>query len=85
MIKITLSVEGMMCKMCEAHVNDAINKTFSDVKVSSSHQNNQTVVLTKNNIDIDALKQVIVSEGYKVGEIVVEEQKKKGLFSFLKK
>mgnify|MGYP003538212224 CR=1 FL=1 len=26
MIKIILSVDGMMCKMCEAHVNDAIKK-----------------------------------------------------------
>ena len=32
MIKIVLSVDGMMCKMCEAHVNDAIKKNFCKCK-----------------------------------------------------
>ena len=26
MIKITLEIDGMMCGMCEAHVNDAIRR-----------------------------------------------------------
>ena len=85
MIKIVLSVDGMMCKMCEAHVNDAIKKAFTDVKVSSSHENKQTVILTKSQIDKEILKQVVEKEGFAVIDIQREEQKKKGLFSFLKK
>ncbi len=26
MIQITLEIDGMMCGMCEAHVNDAVRK-----------------------------------------------------------
>ena len=28
MLKITLGVDGMMCGMCESHVNDAVRKAF---------------------------------------------------------
>ncbi len=85
MIKIILSVDGMMCKMCEAHVNDAINKEFLDVKVSSSHQDGQTIILTKTEIDEEKLKDIVEKEGFKVLDIKIEEQKKKGLFSIFKK
>ncbi len=85
MIKIVLSVDGMMCKMCEAHVNDAIKREFLNVKVSSSHQDGQTIILTKTEVDTEKLKEIVEKEGFKVLDIKVEEQKKKGLFGFLKK
>ncbi|MBE7081926.1 MAG: heavy-metal-associated domain-containing protein [Clostridiales bacterium] len=85
MIKIVLSVDGMMCKMCEAHVNDAIKREFLNVKVSSSHQDKQTIIQTKTEIDKDELIKVVEKEGFKVLDIKVEEQKKKGIFGFLKK
>ena len=38
MTKTTLKIDGMMCGMCEAHVNDAIRKAVPDAtKVKSSH------------------------------------------------
>ncbi len=85
MIKIVLSVDGMMCKMCEAHVNDGIKKAFASVKVSSSHETKQTIVLSKTQIDLENLKQVVEKEGFTVLDIKIEENKKKGLFSFLKR
>ena len=36
MWKYTVEVNGMMCGMCEAHVNDAIRKAFPVKKVNSS-------------------------------------------------
>ena len=36
MIKTTLRIGGMMCGMCEAHVNDAIRARFNVKKVTSS-------------------------------------------------
>ena len=29
MIKTTVKVDGMMCGMCESHVNDAVSKSLS--------------------------------------------------------
>ena len=37
MIKTTVKVDGMMCGMCESHVNDAVRKVFQVDKVTSSH------------------------------------------------
>ena len=51
MLKITVQVDGMMCGMCEAHVNDAVRKAFPVKKVTSSHSKGQTVILTESDID----------------------------------
>lgn len=37
MTKTTLKIDGMMCGMCESHVNDAIRNAFEVKKVTSSH------------------------------------------------
>lgn len=37
MLKIMVQVDGMMCGMCEAHVNDASRKAFPVKKATSSH------------------------------------------------
>lgn len=51
MLKITLGVDGMMCGMCESHVNDAVRKAFPVKKVTSSHGKGQTVILTEQDLD----------------------------------
>lgn len=33
MIKTTVKVDGMMCGMCESHVNDAVRKAFQVKKL----------------------------------------------------
>ena len=37
MLKITMGIDGMMCGMCESHINDAIRREFKVKKVTSSH------------------------------------------------
>ena len=37
MVKTTLGIDGMMCGMCESHMNDAIRNNFDVKKVTSSH------------------------------------------------
>ena len=37
MVQTTLKVNGMMCGMCESHINDVVRKTANIQKVSSSH------------------------------------------------
>ena len=51
MEQITLKVDGMMCGMCESHVNEAVRKAFPKAKkVTSSHSKGQTVILTEEDI-----------------------------------
>ena len=53
MQKITLEIDGMMCGMCESHINDAIRKAFSVKKVSSSHSKDRTEIITDDELDED--------------------------------
>ena len=86
MIKTTVKVDGMMCGMCESHVNDAVRKAFQVNKVTSSHSKGETVIISDGPVDESRLKTAINATGYEVKGITSElYEKKKGLFSFLKK
>ncbi len=86
MLKITMGIDGMMCGMCESHINDAIRREFKVKKVTSSHTKKQTVILTEKPLDEDKLRKVIDDTGYKVMSIeTAEEEKKGGLFGLFKK
>ena len=81
MIKITLGIDGMTCGMCEAHVNDAIHRSFPIKKVSSSHRKKETVILTDTEIEEESLFRVIEALGYSVLRLEkTTEIKKKFLF-----
>lgn len=80
MWKYTVEVRGMMCGMCEAHVNDAVRKAFPVKKVSSSRGKKQTVVISERELDTSALSDAIRKTGYEVGEIQKEPYEKKGFF-----
>ena len=82
MLKITVQVDGMMCGMCESHVNNAVRKVFPVKKVTSSHSKGQTVILTENDIDEGTLRSAIGATGYEVKEVSKEPYEKKGPFGF---
>ena len=86
MIKTTVKVDGMMCGMCESHVNDAVRKAFQVNKVTSSHSKGETVIISDGPVDESRLKTDINATVYEVKVITSEPyEKKKGLFSFLHK
>ncbi len=80
MKKITVKVDGMMCGMCESHVNDAVRKAFPVKKVTSFHRKGQTVILTENDIDENALRSAIGATGYEVKAVSKEPYEKKEWF-----
>ena len=86
MVQTTLKVNGMMCGMCESHINDCIRKNFSVDKVTTSHSKGQSVILSKEPLDEDKIRSVIADTGYTLlGVTSGEAEEKKGLFSFLRK
>ena len=86
MIKTTLKIDGMMCGLCESHINDAIRNSFDVKKVNSSHTKGETVIVSKEALDEDKIKSVIDKTGYELKSVSSEEfEEKKGLFGFLKK
>jgi copper chaperone CopZ len=80
MVKICLKVEGMMCGMCESHINDAVRSAFPVKKVTSSHTKGETVILAEQEIDGDALRKAIDKTGYTVASVTSEPYEKKGFF-----
>ena len=86
MIETTVRVDGMMCGMCESHVNEAVRKAFPEVKkVASSHTKGQTVIQSEQALDEAQLRDAIDATGYEVKGISSKPYEKKGFFSFLKK
>ena len=86
MVRTTVKLDGMMCGMCESHVNDAVRKAFQVNKVTSSHTKGETVIITDTPVDEAKLKTAISVTGYEVKGVTSEPyEKKKGFFSFLHK
>ena len=80
MLKITIDIDGMMCGMCETHINDAIHNNFSVKKVKSSHSKGKTEIITEKSLDEDKLREIIEKTGYTITGIHYESYEKKGLF-----
>lgn len=76
MKKITAKVDGMMCLMCESHVNDMIRKAFKVKKVTSSHKKNETVIITGEDLSVDQIDTVLSEMGYHCIDVKVEPYKK---------
>lgn len=81
MIKTTLKIEGMMCSMCEAHINDVIRKVVPGAKkVSSSHTKGEASFLSEEAVDEKLLKNAVAATGYTCMSVVSEPYEKKGWF-----
>ena len=85
MYQITLNIDGMMCGMCESHINDAVRKALPVKKVTSSHSKGQTVILSEQALDEQAVRSAINATGYTVTSFQCVPHEKKGLFSFLRR
>ena len=64
MEKVTLTIDGMMCGMCESHICDAIRKNFEVKKVTASHKKKEAVVLTDLPLPKAQMKKVLGALGY---------------------
>ena len=81
-MKFIFKVDGMMCPMCESHVNTAVRNEYPKAKVSSSHKKGETTVEGEG-IDPTRVKELIEKDGYKVLDVVEAASEKKGFFSSL--
>lgn len=85
MVKTVLKIDGMMCGMCEAHMNDLIRKNFKVKKVTSSAKDGETVIISDAELDIPWAKKQIKDIGYELVDYTSEPYEKKGLFHFGRK
>ncbi len=85
MVRITVQIDGMRCPMCESHVNDTIRNRFSVEKVTSSHKEKKTEIISKLPLDEEAIQATVTALGYEVRGICTEPYEKKGFFSRFRK
>jgi len=64
MITTIVKIDGMMCDMCEAHVNSAIRKNFDVKKIKANRKKKQALIESNDILDQNKLKQVIEELGY---------------------
>lgn len=72
MKKYEFNVEGMRCGMCEAHVNESVKKNANVKikKVTSSKDENKTLVVAEDGLDVKKIKAGIEELGFKVNGVV---------------
>ena len=80
MVKTTLTIDGMMCAMCESHVNDAVRAAATVKKVTSSHKKGRTEIVSEDAPDETRLRAAIEATGYRVLSYSTEPYEKRGLF-----
>lgn len=78
MLEYIVKVDGMMCGMCEAHVNEAVRKALPVKRVSSSHSRGETVIRTEEALDEQQIRDAIDATGYQVLSISSGPCRKKG-------
>lgn len=84
MLKITLKIDGMMCGMCEGHINDVIRKNFAVKRVTSSHGKGKTEIITEKPILEEDLRKAIGETGYTLVDMQTEPYEKKRFSLFHK-
>lgn len=64
MIKTVIKIDGMVCSMCESHINDVIRRNFDVKKVKSDRKKKETIIESKQILNHDKIKEVIEQTGY---------------------
>ena len=85
MIKTTAAIDGMMCSMCECHINDTLRRSLKIQKVSSSHKKGTAEIISEAPLDEEALRRAVAETGYRVTEIKTEPYEKKRFSLFGRK
>ncbi len=67
-----LEISGMMCSMCESHINDAIRNNFKVKSVKSNHKTGICRIKSEEKLDEELLIKVISETGYEVKLIKTE-------------
>ena len=85
MYETKVKIDGMMCGMCESHINDAIRNAFSVKKVSASPSTGEAAISREAPLDEAMLREASTKTGYDFVSMTSKPYEKHGLFGFLKK
>lgn len=82
MIKTTVTIDGMMCSMCEEHVSTLFKDHLPDIKkVKANHHTNKVSFLSKEALSDEAITLALDKSGYRIEKIEREEFVKNTTFA----
>ena len=67
-----LETHGMGCSKCESKVNAALSGAFNLKKINVSHENNEAILVAKEPLDLEKIKEVVATTGYELKGIQEE-------------
>ena len=79
MVQTIIGIDGMMCEMCEAHINEAIRRNFTVKSAKSDRRKKRCVVVSEEPLDETRVREVIKKTGYDLLSVRSEPYRKKGL------
>lgn len=68
--KMKISVLGMMCAHCEAHVKKALEAIDGIETAVASHEDNTVTITTTKNVSEDVIKNAVIESGYEYAGII---------------
>lgn len=80
MFEYVATIDGMVCEMCEAHINETIRNNFNVKKVKANRKKKEARFLSEETITEEKLRNVIAAIGYTVESLEQKPYQKKGLF-----
>ena len=81
MNKVTVKIDGMMCRMCEAHIADAIRRAFPEAKkVAASRKRGEATFVCEDQIENERIKALINDTGYTFVSVSAEPFRKYSIF-----
>ena len=81
MIETTLKIDGMMCEMCESHINLAIRNNLKIKKVSSDYKKGQVTILSEEELPLEMIEKTLEDTGYRILARTSKTVEKQSLFN----
>lgn len=80
MVETTIGIEGMMCSMCEAHIQDCVRHAFPVRSAKASRHRKSCVIVSDEPLDEGRLRAAIAATGYEMTSFAASPYHKRGLF-----
>ena len=73
MFQIKLSIDGMRCSQCEAHVKRQLETIDGVLSIKASHVKNEVTILSPRSMNREEFEQALTSSGYRIEGYQAEE------------
>ena len=80
MFQIKLSIDGMRCGQCEAHVKRQLETIDGALSIKASHIKNEVTMLSPRSMNREEFEQALGSSWYRIEGYQAEEKTSGGFF-----